>query len=1435
MALALFGAGAFTLAGVIGTGTSTRWGRDLVRRRVAGAVASQLAPGVQFTIGRLDGGVARTWMAESLSLTDAQGRVVASVTRVSASLSLASLARGDVRLGTVIVEGARANLVQSADGSWNVAGLVRKRPPRALIEPRTRRRIVADSIALRDGRVDLTMPDTSPRLPPVHRVISDLHFAAGRTTLVDTDGAGRTPIAALQATMDDPPVRLISAAGTLAWWSDSLRMDIPRLRLPRSRAALRGTIAWPAGRATDVRVDVDADSVDAADVHWMSALVPSEGAATARVAVRTAGPGALRYEVQAFSLRAFRSQVSGRFAVTPGRRTEVRDLDITLAPLDLELVRDVFGDTILEPAWQGAIDGRVTGRGGLLDNLVIDSIAARYTDARPASRGAISRLSAHGVVDAAGPVTRLVPMEIRLDSVDVRTLGAIARAADSLHGALTGRVTLEGPTANLEFSDLRVRHVDGDRAASVVTGFGRIASDVRTRWLDAQLTLDTVAVGTLVRGRVEQPLRGIVTGTLWLHATGDTMQLDARLRAGDATLRAMGATLLDSLRTKLDLHGTLTRFDPGYFVERRDLPAISLGGELRVSVDEDAATVDRHVALVLDTTSRIGDSRILGGTVRVGMDAEGLHVDTADVRADRWSVEARGKLAARGESADVLTFRARVDSLGALRTVLLDSTGAPRFTALEGRVWTDSGVVRGSFDQLALEANVGIADLRVGDAVVGAGVGSVRLRHLPDSATGLVRGTIERATAGGYTVDMANVEAALTGGTRARIVVRGASGDTVTIGAAADVSWPDDTYAVRVDSLDARVREHRWRLVVPATARVRNAGIDVDSLVLRSDHGAVAVVAGAFPDQGAMNGTLTLRRLGFGELAFLGIVPDGMTGELNASARLTGTRDAPTIAARAMLDSVRSDDRDRPGIVMDATYADRMAKVTLTAALGGRRVFEASGEIPVDLSFRALDERLPDRPVTMRLRTDSVALADFEGLAPRVTALAGTLRADVEVHGTLREPRGTGSLAVAEGAFDMPRYGISARGMSAVLELSGDSVLVRRFRVDDGDSPRDSASLTGVIRLAGRRWSDWVVAMHSVASEFRVINDPRVATAEASWNLNVRGALASPRVTGSVHLPYGVFTIGPQRRRTVADTSYEARLGIPNTDGVLVTLGSDVRLKSHDANVQLVGAVELFGPLDRPWVSGSVQATRGTYRVNLGLIKRTFRVDSGSVILEGTTDTPVALNIFTSYVVRRPDDDDVTVRAHLYGTTDRPRLDLTSDLGSATAQSEIISYLVFGQPSFALQEAAKSRGERTAVAALVPTFGGLLEGVLGTVLPFFSTLQVTSVVGNESVRDLVSSPIESVLNNYAITGGRQVGTDSFLSLSAGLCRGSRVSSTSNVPSWFGASAEYRPKRSVGVLLSVDPGPAPCSRVSSVADTYQLGLDLTYEWRFGKKK
>ncbi len=253
-------------------------------------------------------------------------------------------------------------------------------------------------------------------------------------------------------------------------------------------------------------------------------------------------------------MRATKSHVSGAFRLVAGKQVTINDVAVALQPLDLDLVRELFGGGPDPKMWQGTATGTVFAAGGPFTAFRLDSARLAYED-RKAS-GAVSHIAAAGSFDLQSKPVAFQGLDITVQPLDVRTLANFASAVDSLHGQIAGHVILDGPANDLQFTELSLRHTDGDHVPSRVTGEGRVASNRDGEWFNARLTIDTIAIATLTRDRSAVPLRGIVRGTVGLRADRDTMAITALLHTGADSVRFAGATLLDSGRTRI--HGEAT-------------------------------------------------------------------------------------------------------------------------------------------------------------------------------------------------------------------------------------------------------------------------------------------------------------------------------------------------------------------------------------------------------------------------------------------------------------------------------------------------------------------------------------------------------------------------------------------------------------------------------------------------------------------------------------------------------------------------------------------------------------------------------------------------------------------------------------------------------------------------------------------------------------
>src|SRR5690606_9876629 len=147
------------------------------------------------------------------------------------------------------------------------------------------------------------------------------------------------------------------------------------------------------------------------------------------------------------------------------------------------------------------------------------------------------------------------------------------------------------------------------------------------------------------------------------------------------------------------------------------------------------------------------------------------------------------------------------------------------------------------------------------------------------------------------------------------------------------------------------------------------------------------------------------------------------------------------------------------------------------------------------------------------------------------------------------------------------------------------------------------------------------------------------------------------------------------------------------------------------------------------------------------------------------------------------------VRVHIGGTTDRPLLSLSSTdpLYASAPESEIISLLIFGAPTFALDGQSQST-VRAVSGVLLPTAGGLVEGTLQRLLPVFNTGQVNTA-GQTTGQDDATLSVFNFLDYLSIPAGKQLGSRTFLRLNTGVCRGSTTSVARGAQIWYGLAAE----------------------------------------------
>jgi TamB, inner membrane protein subunit of TAM complex len=511
------------------------------------------------------------------------------------------------------------------------------------------------------------------------------------------------------------------------------------------------------------------------------------------------------------------------------------------------------------------------------------------------------------------------------------------------------------------------------------------------------------------------------------------------------------------------------------------------------------------------------------------------------------------------------------------------------------------------------------------------------------------------------------------------------------------------------------------------------------------------------------------------------------------------------------------------------------------------------------------DVRLTGDSVRGNLRTDSVDLGVFEAFVPGFRNAHGSLVANVDVRGTVKQPVIDGQFRIKNGSATLTNVGLTLDRFNADVLLERDTVFIQRMSAETDRDRRGTLGVQGFVSI--EEYSNPVFALRAQARNFHIIEKPGLASLDISTDqdLTLTGPYKRARVSGAIRVDRGSIYIPELLTKQIVDLSDPEFAGIVDTllsrdrkllpetpsefarnltlENVAVNIGDAVWLRSSEANVKLGGSLNVTlgrsaqtGERSALALEGTLNAVRGTYRLTLvdPFVQPTFEVESGSLRFFGTPDLNPTLDIRAIHTIRQPNQRsanrrDIRVRVTIGGTLARPSLALDNPDNLPLSQSDLLSYLITGEPAIALDNTNGLYKSQLASFAL--RYGGnLLTSAIPRNLVDIVELQTGRI--NETRAAQASDPyLYSLLNSRAIVG-KQIGSNWFLGLSTGLC----FVNASNFKDNFGLKLEYRFNSIYTAQAGIEPGSSDvtCARNAPQIQQQtprQLGFDFFRTWRF----
>lgn len=1440
------------LATLVGTSLALAYsppGRSLLVRAVSSYLSGSIAGTLE--VGGFGGGLFRRVVLEDVALRDSTGALVIAAPRIEAHYLLPELLAGRIVFGKLEVQRPTIRLMRLRRGIWNYQAVFRSGGPGdgsapSLVELR--------DVSVTDADIVVRVP-TEPSPPPepisrngatpaapevemsddglmrVYRA-SNLsgEFASIRVSTPQDDPL-RVVIDSLSTRLSDPALSLVDATGTVIQGADTLRFDLSRVELPRSTLAGAGTVRWPNGPIQyDFRMT--ADTVALGDLRWIQPDFP-DWTGKGAVVARSRGDHHTDFALSNLSLGASGARATGKVVamVDDTRGFGVRNLDLNLTLVPLAVVRPYL-DTLPMAGW---LDGNLRAD-GYRDAMTLAG-DLRFRDAlvpgRPSSHLVFSGGVGFGGGDGGTTFNDLVLNRTTLD------LGTISRLfpAVALPGTLNLTGAVNGPTDAVSFRGVMAHQAPDDALSRVVGKVGIDSRGAEPR-LDIDARLDPLSFAALRTGYPEITARGTASGQVRATGALDSLSIDAQLEGDFGGIEASGTVALTPPRYAADsLALQLRRFNVDDILGNGTSTALNGRVVLRGVIDPDIAP--QGVVTLALGQSRIGGATLDRASGLARSDGRVVSVHELETDWDDGRLTAEGSLGWTSPDSGGLHLEASATSLAPFDSLVRAATGMVRdtttFRQLDG-IASGSFDLSGSLDRLAVSGKVSADSLVIDDWQVG----SVRASVATDSLGGgdfAVNATVDSASKADLIAEHLGVE--LSGkGDSLRFGSRVVFPDAIlSIGGLRVVDSSSDRFDL--DSLGVKLPHQDWRLVAPVTATDASGSFvlaDTARLVTGDGSGLIEM-SGSIPGAGPGDLETSMVGLNLSDLyALLQRDTTGVSGTASLDFRLAGTRDAPLMRGNAMLTGPVFGDVRPPLIRAAFDYRNRLLRSDLTFWKTGDPMLQVDLALPLDLALASRARRKLPGEISIKASADSADLAIIQALTPSLTQTRGALSLDLSIDGTWNDPRLEGTLDVIEGRMTIPTLNVRYGPIFGHARFVGDSMVVDSLFLSSGEG---DMVVKGQVRFPNLGEPQLNLAFNS--SGFLAINVPEFLVLRPTGSVQLTGPLSRPVLQGKTIrldnstlyftdlITKDVIKLEDPAYKNLVDLEqlHRQRLGAAfqnrfldslRVDNIRFVLGTNDRLYSEDADIQLEGAVTVQKTGSDYLVNGNLSAVRGTYTLRLGgFLTTEFQVERGSVQFFGTPDLNATVDLRARHLARTRDGDELPVIATITGTIEVPKVELSTP-NNQYAQIDIISYLLFGRPYSQLGSGSRDVLAQSAL--------GLLGGQAAQAFGQAAGLDLVELRPGVSV----GSSATASFNRLAI--GKQLGRDWFITANAGFCLGGEQQTAFSARN-FGASLEYRLSQEWRLQASAEPvQTCATNRLSdafnTVARRYQIGVDVLWQ-------
>ena len=1328
------------------------------------------------------------------------------------------------------------------------------------------------------------------KVPNGYQKVSSFHRINGLFPLVRLEDPGYKnrliDVAALKMIAEPfrPPVADVRGlTGTFEFTGDSVWWKGARASFPATRVSGDGRYYLSNG---DLHLRLHGDPVNPADIRWAMTRLPEQGSGKLDFGLDWTGKKSV-YLARNMDLTLVRSHVTGQIEVAVTDTLAYRNADLHFTSVDTRLLTQLF------PAMKFPRPLTLTGQAKFDGGEHSLNINGNVTvDDRLSGR---SRLVGNGLMGLANGIFNARDLHVRMAPLQMGLAKAVAPSI-KLDGTLTGMVTLNGTTAAIMTAQGDVTHVE---RGALSRATGRASMRVRgLPWYDVDARMHPLSLVTLGRFMPTVGLRGSASGPMRLKGPINDLAINTQLTFPDGGFLDLRGTMdLASKVTGYNLDFVTRLFNANTVIAKAPQTSLTAVGSAR-GLGFDPATMQAQLTASVSASS-IDTVSIDRANVKVAAANGMVRVDTLAVELPQGIVEAKGTFGLAPGHSGTLTYHVAIDSLSRLAGLISRDTGVvnPRPGILARRIArakadsariarateVERAVTGKQLPRFAVDTPKTVRKNELSGSAQADGVatGNIRTFGLKGTASGssiVARGN----SVGSFVADYDWINAR-TPQSQVRIsaqarAVNAAGFSLDSVGAKLTYQKPNGTAQMvvsqdnsrkysadaqftlnkvrnelRLNNLKLQFDTSVWASTRVAALHWGQAGVDVDSLELRNGATGRIFVNGLIPKQGSANLDVAVDNLNVGDVVALTQSSINAKGLVSFNVHTTGTLDNPQFKGAFGATGLLYNGTTLPALHGNVQYANQTLTGRAEAMRAGQPPFlVAEGTVPINLAGTGVTgSRFPaNRQIALNITADSVPLDLMPQFSDYVSNVRGRASGSFKLGGSLDKPQLTGQFALHEGQARVVLAGINLNQLEASIRMLGDTVVIDSIVANN----KGRIILTGGIGLRPLTAPSFDLKLFTQSAQ--VLNNQR-GQLTVGANLAMVGPLKDPHVTGDVRIRQGVLYIPPSDNKNligagdpalfnVMDTALMAsRELFPSQSPLLANLRMDVNLRidrdvfvrSREANVEIYSEQDLGVHVNRAKetlvLDGVILSERGEYT----FMTRRFTIKRGSATFINSTELNPTLQAQGEYEVRQPNREAINIQIVVGGTLRTPNISLTSDAQPPIPQSDLLSYLAFGQSSTSLVQLEGSGltnggGGTNLVGAGAALASRQLAGVaLGVAADQIAGSAARSL--GADVFTITPADVQTDVGNFLratqFEFGKYVKSHTFVAVKSPLDPQALVRPGVQIVHRFGGTQGYRLETGVDTrYLLREP---TLSRDQNIATTSAFGAFLIREWRF----